>query len=95
MFVGVCKLDLQIPGCRSLKDKRRVLRKIKDRTESRFKVFVAEVEHQDLWQRAGLGFAVVGNEHAVVEGIVERVINSIADMGDSLLIDRYTEMMSV
>ena len=40
-------------------------------------------------------FAVVGNEHAVVEGIVERVINSIADMGDSLLIDRYTEMMSV
>ena len=95
MIVGICKLDLQISGCRSLKDKRRVLRKIKDRTESRFKIVVAEVEHQDLWQRAGLGFAVVGNEHAVVEGIVERVINSIADMGDSLLIDRYTEMMSV
>ncbi|HPQ81294.1 MAG TPA: DUF503 domain-containing protein [bacterium] len=95
MVVGVCKLDLRIPGCRSLKDKRRVLRKIKDRAASRFGIAVAETEHQNLWQRAEMGFAAVGNDHGVIEGVIQRVVNFIADESDVLVLDRYTEIMHI
>lgn len=95
MIVGICKLDLQLPGCRSLKDKRRVLRRLKDRTFAKFGIPVAEVEYQDLWQRSGIGFAAVGNDHGVIEGLLQRMINFIADIGDALLLDQHLEIMNL
>lgn len=95
MIVGVCKLDLHLPGCRSLKEKRRVLRRLKDRTFARFAIPVAEVEHQDLWQRAMIGFAAVGNEHGVIEGILQRMINAIGDLGDAEILDQHVEIMNL
>ena len=60
MVVGLLTVELFIPGAQSLKDKRMVLRRIKDRV-SKFNVAVSEVAHQDLWRRAAL--AVVTVEH--------------------------------
>ena len=54
-----CELDLYLPGSQSLKDKRQVLKSLKDRIRNRFSVSVAEVDHNDLWQRSVLGMAVV------------------------------------
>ncbi len=59
MRVGILHADLMIAGARSLKEKRRVLRSLKDRLASRFNVSVSEVGSQDLWQRAELGVACV------------------------------------
>ena len=64
MFVGVARLTLQIPDSGSLKSKRQVLRRVTDRVKARFNVAVAEVEDQDLWQRATLALAVVGTTAA-------------------------------
>ena len=74
MIVGLLSVELHIPDARSLKDKRMVLRSIKDRLQ-RFNVAVAETEHQDLWQRAELGVVTVASS----TGAVERLLGSVAD----------------
>ena len=68
MFVGVVRIELHLPGSTSLKDKRSIVRGLKDRIRARTSAAVAEVDHQDLWQRAALGVAVVsGESHHVTE----------------------------
>jgi hypothetical protein len=65
MIVALLSIELFLPGARSLKDKRMVLRRVKDRL-AKFNVAVAEVAHHDLWQRAGLGLVTVStaDDHA-------------------------------
>ncbi len=79
MVVGLLSIELHIPGARSLKEKRMVLRSVKDRIR-KFNVAVAEVEHHDLWQRAGLAVVTVSNDQphadrelAAVAAEIERV----------------------
>jgi len=68
MVVGIVRIELHIPAARSLKDKRQVVRGLKDRIREHARAAVAEVDHQDLWQRAALGVAVVsGDRHQVGE----------------------------
>ena len=74
MIVGLLSVELHIPESRSLKDKRMVLRSIKDRLR-KLNVAVAEVEHQDLWQRTGLGVVTV----SAAADAVERVLTEAAD----------------
>jgi len=62
MVIGLLTLDLHFPGARSLKDKRQALRSLTARVRSRFNVSVAEVEHQDLWQRARLAVVSVNTD---------------------------------
>ena len=66
MRVAVLHVELHIPYAHSLKDKRMVLRRVKDRLQ-KFNVAVAEVEHQELWQRAGLGIVAISTTDAHVE----------------------------
>jgi uncharacterized protein YlxP (DUF503 family) len=65
MVVALLSIELFLPGSRSLKDKRMVLRRLKDRL-GKFNVAVAEVAHHDLWQRAGLGLVTIAttDDHA-------------------------------
>lgn len=68
MFAGIVRIELHLPGSTSLKDKRSIVRGLKDRIRERVHAAVAEVDHQDLWQRAALGVAVVSGEaHQVTE----------------------------
>jgi uncharacterized protein len=69
MIVGLLSVELHIPEAQSLKDKRMVLRSIKDRLR-KLNVAVAEVEHQDLWQRTGLGVVTVSATTDVVERLL-------------------------
>ena len=59
MFIGVGRLDLRIPSSGSLKSKRHVVKALTGRLRAKFNVAVAEVEHQDLWQRAALGVTCI------------------------------------
>jgi uncharacterized protein YlxP (DUF503 family) len=83
MVVGVCRMALMAPHSRSLKDKRAVLRRIKDRTQAKFHVPVAEVGGQDTWQRAVLGFAVVGSDRSHVESVVDAIAGFIEGIGEA------------
>jgi uncharacterized protein YlxP (DUF503 family) len=62
MPIGLLTLEIHIEDARSLKDKRQVLRSLKDRLRARFNVAVAELDHQDLWQRSRVGVVSISND---------------------------------
>jgi uncharacterized protein YlxP (DUF503 family) len=62
VVIALLTLDLHIPHAQSLKDKRMVVRRLKDRLRSKFNVATSEVEHQDLWQRAQISVVTVGSD---------------------------------
>ena len=74
MPVGVLILDIQLPYSHSLKDKRAVLLKVRDRLRSRFNVAIAELDHQDAWQEATLGVVSISNSRQVLESVLRRVL---------------------
>lgn len=70
MVVGVGSWELSLAGCQSLKDKRRVIKSLKDRLHHQFNVSAAEVDHQDSWQRAALACSVVSTERRHAEEVL-------------------------
>lgn len=93
MVVGVCRLRLLLPGNRSLKGKRKVVKSIIGRTRSHFNLAMAEVEDNDLHGVAVLGFAVVGNEHAMVNATIDRVVGFVEDLRLADLEERQHEIL--
>ena len=73
MPIGVLTLELYLPQAHSLKEKRFVVRKIKDRLRARFNVAVGELDHQDLWQRAVLGVVSISSDRKALETLLEAV----------------------
>jgi uncharacterized protein YlxP (DUF503 family) len=73
MIVGTLRITAYLRGVHSLKEKRRIVRSIKDRVHARFNVSIAESDHQDVWQTAEFGVATVSNESAVVHGVLDKV----------------------
>jgi uncharacterized protein YlxP (DUF503 family) len=95
MFVGVARLSLHVAESGSLKGKRQVLRKVIERVKARFNVSIAEVEDQDLWQRATLALAVIGGERRHVDEQVEKIIHFVEEMYVAPLISREVELLSL
>jgi hypothetical protein len=75
MAVGLLTLEIHIPDSRSLKDKRQVLRSLKDRLRGRYNVAVAELDHQESWQRAQIGIVSLSNDAAHLEQSLRAVLN--------------------
>ena len=80
MVVALLSIELYIPGAQSLKDKRMVLRRVKDRI-SKFNVAVSEVEHQDSHTSAVLGIAVVSNERAFIDQQLDAILTFMRNDG--------------
>jgi hypothetical protein len=95
MFVCVARLTLQIPASGSLKAKRQVLRRVTDRVKARFNVSIAEVDDNDLWQRATLALAVVGNDGRHVDEQMSKILHFIEEMYVAPVIARATEIISL
>src|SRR5262245_16185955 len=95
MFVAVARVTLDIPQAGSLKAKRQVLRRVSDRVKARFNVSVAEVDDQDLWQRATLAMAVVGNDQRHVNEMMDKILQFVEDMYVAPVSDRQMEIISL
>jgi len=80
MVVGVLRLTLYIESSHSLKEKRAVLRKIKDRVRNEFNVSIAECGEYDLWQKAQLGICQVGTDQAYIDGALRAAIRFIEEL---------------
>ena len=95
MFVGVARLVLSIPGARSLKDRRRVVKSLKDRVRARLPVSLAEVGDLDRYQVATLGVAVVSNEAARCSEVLSAAVRMARVARDAVLADVSTEVMTL
>lgn len=73
MHAAAVKLELRLPGCSSLKEKRRRLRPILDHLRRRMELSASEVDHHDVWQRTGVGVAVVAPQAGRLDEIVEGI----------------------
>jgi len=88
--VGVVVWELHLADCRSLKDKRRVLKSLKDRLRARFNVSAAETNHQDLWQRAELACCVVATDRRHAEQQLAEAAHLVAGEPLARVIDSTT-----
>jgi uncharacterized protein YlxP (DUF503 family) len=87
MFVGIVRIELHVPAAGSLKDKRAVIRSLKERIRHRVHAAVAEVDHQDLWQRAALGVCVVSGELRQVDEMIQAVRNVVDTVPAAQVLD--------
>jgi len=74
MAVGLLTLELHLTEAHSLKDKRQVLRSLKDRLRQNFNVAVAELDFEDTWQRSVVGVVTLSNEEQHVEEALQKVL---------------------
>ncbi len=93
MVVGVCTVELWIPESQSLKDKRQVLHSLKDRLRGKFNLSIAEVDGQDLWQKAVLGMACVANGGSHVEQVLEQALNVIKSLPTIEVVRVHRELL--
>lgn len=87
MVVGAIQLEIFIPGSNSLKGKRRVIKALMRRLRNKFNISVAEVDANNLWQRATLGIAVANGDTGYVNRIMNKVLNVIENDGNVQILD--------
>ncbi len=85
--------ELHLNGCQSLKDKRRILKSLKDRLHQRFNISVAETGHQDLWQRAELSCAAVATDRRQAMSVLSQADQMVAGNGLVRIIDSATSVL--
>jgi uncharacterized protein YlxP (DUF503 family) len=73
MLVALCRFDIRIPGCTSLKEKRHVVKAVTASLRAKFNVAVAEVDHQDLWQRTAIAVSSVAGEGYHLRRVMHQV----------------------
>ncbi len=93
MFVGIVRIELHLPGASSLKDKRSIVRALKERIRHHVKAAVAEVDHQDLWQRAALGVSVVSGERRQVGEMLQSVRRLVESAHAAELLDWQEQLL--
>ena len=75
MPIGLLTLEIYIPDASSLKDKRQVIRSLKDRLRRQFNIAIAELEHQETWQRALVVVVSISADTRHLEASLEKVAN--------------------
>ena len=95
MVVGVCRITFSLPGNDSLKGKRRVLRRIVDRTRNTFNAAVAEVGALDQHRQAEVGFAVVSNDARHANSMLDKVSGFVSGLTEAVVLDRQIELLHV
>ena len=90
MVVGLVVWELHVPGCQSLKDKRQVVKSLKDRLHAKFNVSAAETAHQDLLQRAELSVCVVSNDRKHAQSVLSSCDQLVEMEGRARIVDSYT-----
>lgn len=94
MVIGLGRIVYRIHDCRSLKGKRKVVKAIIARLRNRFNASVAEVGANDVYQRAEIGFSMVGNDRALINSKVDKLFNLAEDLGLAEVIDSEMEIFN-
>lgn len=93
MVVATVRAEIHLPEADSLKAKRSVLSAVKGRIRAKFNVSVAEVDHQDLWQRSAIGVALVTNDRRFANEVLSKVVGVISSEPRLELLDYRIEIL--
>jgi uncharacterized protein len=93
MVIGIYVLEFHIPGVRSLKEKRRVLKSMIERVKARYNVSVAEIEKQDLWQEAVIGITMISNDKTVIDQTFSSILRLVEGHGEAELVHSTIEIL--
>lgn len=91
MIIGTLRIRLRIRAARSLKEKRFVLKSIKDRLRKKFNISLSEIGEKDLWQSADLAIAVVGDEQRYLNQVLDEVSRQFTSHSSMEVLDTAME----
>jgi uncharacterized protein len=95
MYIGVARITLRLPENQNLKGKRKVIQSLSARLRNQFKIAVAEVSENDLWQLATLGITCVSNDKQHINQLLNHVMTFVQDQtGEFELLDQHQEILS-
>lgn len=92
MVIGTLRLFLAVPESHSLKDKRRVIRSLKDRLGSRHNISIAEVDELDEHRRSVIGIAMVSNDRRFTESCLSKIVDEVRGNPRAILSDYELEL---
>ena len=95
MVIAYAVFDLHLPGCRSLKEKRMIVRSLKARLRNEFEISAAEVGGQDLLERAEIGVAVIGPDQVPLDQLLQNVLTFVEENLDGELLNYRNEFIHV
>jgi uncharacterized protein YlxP (DUF503 family) len=93
VVVGLCRITLGLPGNDSLKGKRRVVRRVIDRTRNKFNAAVAEVGNLDEHRRAEIGIAVLSTDARHANSMLDTIGTFVASVSEAPVLDRSLELI--
>jgi hypothetical protein len=93
MTVGIARVTFRLHETQSLKEKRKVVKSLVEKSRHRFNVSVAEVADQDVHQRAVIGVAVIGSDGRTLNSLLDRIIDFMDSLGLAEMIDREVELI--
>lgn len=97
-MIAFLTLELRIEAAQSLKDKRQVVRSLKDRLRAHFNVSVAELEASNIWNQATIGVVSISGSRDYLDGLmknVERQATRIANNGGAEVVDSFMEFLDL
>jgi len=95
MVIAYALFDLHLPGCRGLKEKRMIVKSLKTRIRNQFEISAAEIDHQDLLQRAALGVAAVGSDQPTLDAVLQHVLRFVEENLDGEILEYRNEFIHV
>ena len=95
MVVGVSRVEIFLPENHSLKDKRQSIKRIVEKTKTRFNVSIMEIEQTNLWQKAIIGFSVIGVNTDHVSAAIEKIQEFIEALYVGEVVDTKTEIIVI
>ena len=94
MVTAIARVELSLEGCRSLKDKRQILRSLIERSRARFQISIAEVEDQDLWNQAVLGLAYVSGGGGHARDVMDKAVQWLSTASEEAeMVDAQIELV--
>ena len=94
MHIGILQFTINIPHAASLKDKRSVVRSMKDRIRRKFNVSIAEVDDHDTWNMATLGATMVGTDVGYINGALSKLVDVLDEWREATLDDHQIEIIN-
>jgi uncharacterized protein len=95
MVIGIGMITFRLHECRSLKEKRKIIKAIIARLRNNFNASISEVGLNDVYQRSEIGFSIVGNDRQVVNAKIDKLFNMAEDLRLAEIIDTEMEIINI